>query len=450
MKTKTEFRKNPPPTTVVREQLQKILESTPFARAERMKRFLQYTVDQTLRGQASSLKEYSIALKVYDKTPDFDPRLDPIIRVEASRLRAKLREYYETEGQGDAVLISLPKRSYKPQFRFASGPSPKATSRSGPESEAQQLYLKGRYYWNKRAPKALTRAIECFSAAVSKKKNFAPALAGLGDCYASLAWLESLSPGEAWPKAIEAAESALRENPSMAEALTTVACAKALYQWDWEGAESAFRVAIAADDRYATAHHWLGMFCLAPQRRLEEALSELKRARELDPASAIIGCHLGRLHYYRRRYQDAADQLHESIKLDPTLHLAYWHLGFVYSKSSNSSDAKAAFTKAQQISDDALTIAGVGYIHALLGERSKAEEASARLRQIESHGYVSPVGFALIETALGNADNAFRDLQRAIAERSPRVVHLKVEPAFDPLKSDNRFLELLQELKVSD
>lgn len=447
----TDARKPRPTTAAVREQLRKILASTPFARAERMRRFLEYTVAQMLSGQGSFLKEYSIALNVYDKPEGFDPRLDPIVRVEASRLRAKLREYYDTEGHGDAVLISLAKRSYKPQFRFAGSPALKTTPRSSLDSEAQRLYLRGRYYWNKRAPAALIRAMECFSAAVLKKRNFAPALAGLGDCYASLAWLESLAPAEAWPKAIEAAEKALREDASLAgRALTTIACEKALYRWDWEGAESTFRDAIAADDRYATAHHWYAMFCLAPQRRLEEAFLELKRARDLDPASAIISCHLGLLLYYRRRYPDAVSQLHESIKLDPTLHLAYWHLGFAYAESSKFDDAIGAFAKARKLSDDPLMVAGLGYIHALSEDRAKAQEAAARLRQFASHAYVSAIGFALIETALGNVDNAFQHLRQAMTERSPRVAHLKVEPVFDALKTDGRFLTLLEELRIAD
>jgi tetratricopeptide (TPR) repeat protein len=415
-----------------------------------MKRFLQYTVEEVLAGQASGLKEYSIALKVYDKAADFDPRIDPIIRVEASRLRTKLREYYETEGQADPILITLPKRNYQPQFRFAGSALARTTRHSDAEAEAERLYFKGRYYWNKRSPKAVAEAISCFSAAVSKKNNFALALAGLADCYASLAWLESLPPGQAWPKALEAAQGALREDAELAQALTTVACTKALYQWDWEGAESAFRDAIAANERYATAHHWYAIFCLAPQRRFDEAASELKRARELDPVSAIVSCHLGRLLYYRRQYEEAINQLQESIQLDPTFYLAHWHLGLLYAKCGKLEEARSAFLRAQRLSDDSLTGAGVAYIYALLPASAKQEEAEARLRHFASTGYVSPFDFALIETARGNLDKAFHFLERAVTERSPRVVHLKVEPIFDNLKMDNRFLSILAELKLSD
>jgi serine/threonine-protein kinase len=415
-----------------------------------MRRFLHYTVEEALAGKASTLKEYSIALNVYDKPHSFDPRLDPIIRVEANRVRTKLREYYDTEGDRDPVVISLPKRTYKPQFRFAGTSSSQNPARRSADTEAHSLYLKGRHYWNKRAPKALARAIECFSAAISKKQNYALALAGLGDCYASLAWLESLAPDQAWPKAVEAAESALREKPALAQARTTIACAKSLYSWDWDAAESEFRVAIAADDRYATAHHWYAMFCLAPQGRLEEALSELNRAHELDPTSAIISCHLGRVLGYRRRYQDAVNQLHESIKLNPALHLVHWHLGCVYAQWSKFDDAKAAFRKALELSDDPMTVGGLGYIHALLRERSEAENAAGRLRQLATSEYVSPVEFALIETASGHADRAFEHLQLAIRDRAPRIVHLKVDPAFDGLKADARFLALLGELRLAD
>ena len=432
----------------IRRQVEKIVSSEPFARSERMRRFLQYVVEKKLDGEAESLKEYSIALNVYDKTAAFDPRLDPIIRVEAGRLRTKLREYYDTHGFDDPIVISLPKRSYKPQWRFAAAAPAKTTGRSTTESNAQRLYLKGRHYWNKQNPAALAKAMECFNAAITEKPDFALALAGLGDCYATLAWLESMAPAEAWPRAIETAQGSLHINSRLAQAHTTVGCEKALHQFSWQEAENSFRDAISMDDRYATAHHWHGMFCLAPQRRLEEAFAELKEAHELDPASAIISCHLARILYFRRRYDEAISQLHHSIKLDPTLHLAYWHLGFVYAQVSEPDRATAAFAEAYELSDDPMTVSGLGYIYAVVGNRARVDEARARLDEFGHSRYVSPIDLALVDVASGNLDLSFNQLQRAINERAPRVVHLKVEPVFDSIKTDNRFLDLLKNLNV--
>jgi tetratricopeptide (TPR) repeat protein len=435
---------------VIRKQLRRILNSTPFSRSERMRRFLRYTVEQTLHGQLASLKEYSIALNSYDKPATFDPRLDPIIRVEANRLRTKLREYYETEGRFDPVVISLPKKSYQPQFKLAA--STAANRRSAyeleSESEAYRLYLKGRYYWNNRAPRDLLRAKECFLAALGEKRDFALALAGLGDCHAALAWLEYLHPDSAWLKAKDAATRALQVNPALAQAHATLACERALHAWDWQEAEDGFRKAISLDGAYATAHHWYAMFCLVPQRRLEESLAEMLRARELDPASAMISGHLGRLLYFRRNYRQAAAQLRESIQLDPTFHLAYWHLGFACVQLGELPQAYAAFAEACRLSENPATIAGMGYVSAFSGDIAGAQEAVERLNRFASSRYISRVSYALISTALGDADGAFRYLQQAIEQRASRLVHLKVEPAFDSLKTDPRFLGLLAGLNV--
>jgi tetratricopeptide (TPR) repeat protein len=412
-----------------------------------MRRFLEYTVKQTLAGQSSSLKEYTIGLNVYDKSADFDPRLDALVRVEATRLRVKLRTYYDKDGREDPIVISLPTRSYKPVFRLSG--APRATVRRGSsDTEAQRLYLKGRYHWNKRHPGDINQAIGCFKAALVRHPRFALALAGLADCYASLAFLESAAPAEAWREAEQAALSALAENAMLSQAHTTLACMKALYRWEWQEAEDDFRRAIALDDRYATAHHWYAMFCLARQRRLEEALLELTRARELDPTSAIISCHLGQLFYFRRRYRDAAAQLRESIELDPTLPRAYWHLGFVYARLAEWSEARAAFIEGLRLSNEPAIVSGLRDVEALSGRREEAEDGLAQLDRLAASRYVSPVSMALIHAALGNTDEAFQRLRRALDERSPRAVHLKVDPAFDSLKTDNRFLKLLSELKI--
>jgi tetratricopeptide (TPR) repeat protein len=435
-------------SAAIRKQVDKILKSAGLLHCRRMQRFLAYTVEETLSGRSSGLKEYAIGLNVYDKPPTFDPRVDSVIRVEANRLRSKLAGYYEGEGREDQVLIWLPKGSYKPHFRLLAAAS-SAPRRSTPaDGEAQRLYLRGRHFLNKRDPKAIDIAIKCFSDAISKEPSYGLALAGLAACYALLAWLEHVGPAEAWGKAELIIRRALREEPSLAEAHTVLACEKALFRWDWEAAESGFRQAIALDETYSTAHHWYAMFCLAPLGRLDEAELEVKRACELEPSSAVVRYHLGRIMYFKRFYHEAVEHFHHAIELNPRLFVAYWALGTAWSQVKAWSEARQAFSAGREVYDCALAVAGLGQLEALCGERNSAIQSLQVLGDLSASCYVSPVSFAALETALGNLDAAFEHLARAVQERSPRLVYLQIDPAFDRLRTDHRFLPLLSSIQL--
>src|ERR1041385_7967296 len=244
--------------TEVRAELGLILSSKVFARSERMKRFLTYTVEESLLPGGSSVKEYAIALAVYDKPETFDPRMDPIVRVEASRLRAKLREYYDDEGQNDFVVISIRKRGYsavykkrRPSFVSDAALTVAREALATPEenAEAQDFYLKGLYHWNKRSAEAIAKAIECFKRAIALDSRYALAYAGLADCYASQAWLEVNPPSSLWLAAEAAAVKSLEIDGSVAQAITTLACKQALYDWNWTAAEASFRDAFGHSSR---------------------------------------------------------------------------------------------------------------------------------------------------------------------------------------------------------
>jgi tetratricopeptide (TPR) repeat protein len=199
----------------VRAELERVVSSTVFSRSERMKRFLTYAVEQSLSADSAGVKEYTIALAVYDKSESFDPRIDPIVRVEASRLRAKLREYYEDEGRDDPVIISIRKKGYSALFKKRQ-PQPLADSAallaqaivsdSTQNAEAQYFYLRGRHYWNRRTPEGIAEATECFKQAIVLDPRYALAYAGLADCYASQAWFEMDYPSRVWQASEDAAK----------------------------------------------------------------------------------------------------------------------------------------------------------------------------------------------------------------------------------------------------
>jgi tetratricopeptide (TPR) repeat protein len=435
------------------EALDRIVESRVFARSHRIQRFLTHVVDHTQKGETASLKEYAIALSVYDKPPSFDPRIDPIIRVEASRLRSKLREYYDEEGRDDPVRIDLKTKGYEAVIRKRSQPDggrviPSQSSPSVPcgtaNPEAHHYYLKGLYYWNKRTADAVAGALGCFQRAIALDPQYALAYSGLADCYVLQAWLESHAPAELWPLAEAAANDARSRDKSLAQPLATLAFIKAVGKREWNEAESLFRQAIELDPDYATARHWYGTFCLAPQRRLNAALVEVGKAFEADPISPIIGVHVGQILYFRRQYADALDQYARTLELDPGFHQAYWQIAFTYVQQGRFDDAIQTVESALSLDHNSVVKwTMLGFVNGFSGRRGAARRALRQLEEYSAQHYVSPVNFALIHTAIGNLAAALNALTDANAGGASRVIHLKVDPAFDRLKTDPRFASLL-------
>jgi tetratricopeptide (TPR) repeat protein len=434
----------------IRDQLERIFASPMFARSERMKRFLEYVIDQSLKAKGGALKEYAIALAVYDKPDSFDPRIDPIVRVEASRLRAKLREYYDEMGPDDPLVISLRKKGYAPVIRKRTlrrirGPRAPIPQQAGTSSaEARDLYLKGRHCWNKQTSRAIQEAIDCFNRAIALDSKFALAYGSLAECHASRAWLEEGAPGDIWGQADEAAGKALALDQFNSQALTARACKQAIFDWNWTASETLFRQVIAKNPEYATARQWYAIFCLAPQRRLNAALNEITRACELNPLSPVINTHLGWILYFRRQYQDAIDQYRRTIELDPGFNLAYWHMAFSLVQLRQFDEAVRAANDARNLDQSAiLSAATLSFVYAGMGDRTRAEELWKELKTTSGSEYVSPVRSALICAALGDTDTAFQRLSSAQDGRAARLVHLKIEPALDKLKTDARFRKIL-------
>jgi tetratricopeptide (TPR) repeat protein len=407
--------------SAIREELNLILKSGAFARSERMRRFLTYIVVETLAGRGPQLKEYPLALNVYDKAPTFDPRLDSLIRVEGHRLRQKLQVYYNREGHSDPVRIVLPKDKYVPQFQSAA-------ARNAIED---------------RPP-----ARDSFADTPFSYPGFASASAGVADCYVSLAWLECMAPKTAWDKAVTFARRALRQQANLADALSVLGCEKVLHQWDWAGAEEDFQQAIHADASCAKAHRWYAVLCLVPQRRWEESLFHLKVANELEPDSALSRCHRGRVLHFQRRYSEAVGEFQYSIRLDPKLFIAPLYMGMTYAAMGRLQEARAAIFAAHRLTDEVMVLSSMAFVEAAAGHRSIAESLRNQLIEQMSTRYVSGVSMTLAEIALGNLDGAFRNLTRAIEERATRLVHISVDPAFDAIKTDPRFLGLLSSLRL--
>lgn len=244
-------------------------------------------------------------------------------------------------------------------------------------TEAYQLYLKGRYFWNKRTVEGFKKAVEYFRQATDSDPNYAPAYAGLADCYDLMSDYDVIPSKEAFPRAEEASQKALKIDDSLAEAHTSLAYARYRYDWDWGGAEEEFKRAIALNPNYATAHHWYGEY-LAMMGRFDDSLTEIRRAAELDPLSSIINADEGWFLYLARRPDEAIKQLRKTLEMDQNFAEAYFYLGEAYEQKGMFVEAIANFQRAKDLNvGDGPGVLGLGHAYALSGRRGEAQQVIA-------------------------------------------------------------------------
>ena len=311
-------------------------------------------------------------------------------------------------------------------------------------NEAFQLYLKGRFYWNKRTGEALRKSVEYFNQAIEKDPSFALAYAGLADCYVVPA--NRLPPREAMPKAKAAALRALELDETLAEAHTSLARVLATYDWNWTSAEKEYKRAIELNPRYAIAHQWYGGWFQVRGHR-NEAIAERKLAQELDPLSPIVNFELGLAFYYARDYDQAIEQFQKTLELDQNFPPAQQFLPAAYEQKRMYGEAIAGFKKAIPLtggSEWSLTRSGLGHIYAVLGKKSEALAVLDELKQLSAQEYIPATSIALIYAGLGEKDQAFAWLEKGYEERSFQMQWLTVEPRWDSLRSDPRFADLVR------
>ena len=313
-------------------------------------------------------------------------------------------------------------------------------------SEAYQLYLQGRYYWNKRTEEGVKKGIEYFHEAIEKDPEYPLAHAGLADSYYILGYYNWLRPKEAYPKAKAAAMKALELDDSLAEGHASLASVRRDFEWDWVGAEKEFRRAFELNPSYASAHQWCANLFNALGRR-EEALQEMKKAQELDPLSLIVNAEMGRTFYFARRYDESLDQFRKTLDMDPNYALAHLWLGQVYEQKRMYETAISEFQKGISASNgSSYALARIGQAYAIGGRRSEAQMVLNQLNDLSKEKYVSPYDIGIIYVGLGEKDQAFAWLERAYEERSVWLDFLKVEPNLDPLRSDPRYADLVRRM----
>ena len=318
---------------------------------------------------------------------------------------------------------------------------------------AHELYLKGRFFWNKRTPDDLKKSLEYFQQATTEDPNYALGYAGVADAYSLLGYVgyAVLPPREAFPKAKAAALKALELDPALAEAHVALAFAKWNYDWDWAGAEEGFRRAIALNPNYATARQFYGIY-LVSLGRIEEGLAELKRAQELDPLSLIIRGNFAWGYIFGRRPDDALEQLRPTLEMDPSYPPTHYFMGLAYLRKGMHRQALASFKRNVELirGGNLASDANVAYAHAVVGEKAEARRRLEALKRTSEQRYVPPEWIAVVHAGLDERDQAFALLERAYQERSGLLPLLKVHPLFDKLRDDPRFADLVRRMNFPE
>lgn len=311
--------------------------------------------------------------------------------------------------------------------------------------EAYQLYLKGRFHWNRRNATDLQKAIEHFRAAIEIDPNYALAYAGLADSYGlQIAW-GAKRPADVCPLARAMAERALALDDSLGEAYTSLGYVQVVYDWNWAQAEQDYRRALQLNPNYATTHHWLG-YLLMCGRRFREARDSMAKALSLDPLAVMIAGNLGYCLYFQGRYEDALRQVNLAIEMDNRVPPLHYYRGLILEQMGALDSAIGAFEQSVQASGGVPgDLGGWGHALAAAGRTAEAQSVLERLQAQSATGFVTHYNQALIEGALGQRENAFRQLEQAIELRDFYLIYTLVDPRLARFQTDSkRFDQLLQ------
>ncbi len=315
-------------------------------------------------------------------------------------------------------------------------------------SEAYQLYLRGRFYWNKRTPQWMRKGIEHFQMAIESDPGYALAYGGLADCFALLGSYGALAPADAFQKAKSSALKALEIDPKLVEAQTSLAFCEGFYDWDWAAAQTGFERAIDLGPSYPTAHNWYA-YVLMAFGRWDEAFATIRRALNLDPLALVINAQMSWALHLSRRYEEAIEQAQKTLEMDPQFGIAHLWLGLSLLQLGNYPEAINTLQSAYKILGAPIVLGALGQAYAMAGVPEKAHEALAQLNAQVASRYVTPVAMAVVHLGLRQLDEAFDWLEKGVQDRSWWLAWLKVDPLFDAARSDFRLESLMQRTKLT-
>jgi TolB-like protein/DNA-binding winged helix-turn-helix (wHTH) protein/Tfp pilus assembly protein PilF len=359
---------------------------------------------------------------------------------------------YERDLSNVPALESDAARDIVQEIRVQVTPQEKSRLKSNRKvnSAANEAYLKGSYFANKRTEQGMVKSIHYFEKAAQEDPGYALAFSGLADSYVLLGFFGIFPSKEAYPKAESAAVKALEMDDTIAQAHESMAEAKLWFDWDWPGAEREFKRAIELNPGYAIAHQHYGDY-LSAMGHLDESIAEAKRALELDPLSLPMNTHLGFMFYLARQYDQAIEQYQKTLELDPNHARALRDLSMAYAQKGMYKEAVLEGKRAIDRSEASPSMLAIlGYTYAASRNKAKTREVLLQLEQLSKRRYVSPFYLALVHVGLGQKNEAFAWLEKCYEERSSQLVWLNVNPAFDRLRSDARFTELVRRVGLPE
>ncbi len=345
-------------------------------------------------------------------------------------------------------------RNITEKLQLQLGDAPAITAISGAfagigtsDSEAYDLYLKGRYFWNQGTREAMAKADEYFEKAAAKDPAYALAVAGCAACH--VAGSDGKKPRESMEKARAVATAALKTDQSLSDAHLTLAQVKFRYDWDFEQAEREFKRAIQLNPKHAPAHHSYAEF-LALMGRHREALDELDKARRLDPRSLPINTSFGTLAYYSRDYQEAVRRLKNTLEIDDAFPPVHARLGLAYEQQGATQDAVLSFLRAKSLLPaNQEKAASLRKAFSDQGRDAFWREYLAQLTRESRERYIPQTAIAAVQVRLGKTDQALDTLAKAVDEKDAGLVELKVEPVFEPLRANSKFNDLLRRVGLA-
>jgi adenylate cyclase len=311
------------------------------------------------------------------------------------------------------------------------------------DATAHESYLRGRFYFGQRSEAALKKAITSFETALSIEPACARSLSGIADCSAMLCWFGALAPRDAGSRAKAAAVRAIEIDGTLSEPHASLGLVKFWYEWDWKGAEEEFLRAIELNPSYSSAHQWYASY-LNAMGRFEEAQAEQRRGRELDPLSPMLTMNAADPFFYGRRFERAIEHLLALIEQEPRFSPALFNLGRAYVQMEMFEEAISAFERAVQLTGNREALPALAHAYALSGNPEQARGILEELKKAPEGRYQASPLIARIHLGLGEVDEAFEWLRKGIEERSFWTIFLKVDPVYDGIRSDPRFVELLR------
>lgn len=476
--------------TLVEAALERILASPPFARSPRLAQFLRFVVAERLSGRAVSPKEHEIGVRVFERTADYDPRIDPIVRVQARQLRFKLREYYAGPGCAERVVLDLPKGSYLPVFQLkaeeresppavapARAPSARPSGWSWTaaflvtalaagalilslwkhvpvraarpvNAAARSAYLEGRYYWSQRSEESLRRAVEYFGQATSRDPGYADAWVGLADCYNLLPEYSAMPGSESFPRALAAARRAVALDDTLADAHSALAFAAFYGMLDTRTGEREFQRALELNPNYAEAHQWYAT-ALMTLGRFRDSLAQIDRAQELAPSSRSILADKGLILLYSDQSEQAFRLLTNIETAEPGFVSPHRHLAGYYLARQDYPNYLLESRKAAELSHDTHALAAIDAGEkglAAAGGRGMLEGMLRVQKSQYLQGQAPAYELAATCALLGRKQEAIEYLKVVREQHDYKILISRIDPALASIRDAPEYRALVADL----